>query len=354
MVRQAQRPLVYVGGGAARSGAGAELIELIERFNLPVVSTINGKGVVPEDHPLCAGALPGADPTCAALYSRADLLLALGTSFSQVSTGFWTTRYPEQLIHVDIDGAQIGRNVPASLGIVGDVRTVLEGLNAATKAEAHQAADDDQSQVSAWVREVTGLPGWIKQRVQGSPGSVIACAMRRLLPRDAIVVGDAQSWGGWTIYHFPVFGASQLFYPIHFGTLGYSVPGAIGVKAAFPERQVVAVCGDGGFLFCSNELATAKQHHLNIVMIIVNNSGLGSVKTYQEQRYGPDRICAADLENPDFAAYAKSFGCFGRRVLTLDEFEPALGEALQAMQPAVLEIAFPVPPPPRDYGLDSA
>ena len=351
MLRRAQRPLVYVGDGAARSGAGDDLVEFIERLNLPIVSTINGKGVVPEDHPLSAGPLPVTDPTCTALFEGSDLLLALGTSFSQVSTGFWSTRYPAQLIHVDIDGAQIGRNVPAALGIVGDVRTVVADL---VRMAPTATAGDEQRQSSAWVREVTSLRERIKQRVHGASGAEITRVMRRLLPRDAIVVGDAQSWGGWTIYHFPTFGASQLFYPIHFGTLGYSVPGAIGVKAAFPERPVVAVCGDGGFLFCSNELATAAQHHLDIIVIIVNNSGLGSVKMYQERRYGPDRVCAADLENPDFAAYAKSFGCFGRRVPTPDEFEPALAEALQARRPAVLEITFPVPPPPRDYGLENA
>lgn len=354
MLWESRRPLVYVGGGAARSGVGDELVKLIERFNLPVVSTINGKGVVPEDHPLCAGALPVGDPTCAALFSRADLLLALGTSFSQVSTAFWTIRYPRQLIHVDIDGAQIGRNVPVALGIVGDVRGVLAGLNTVAAELESAEAEPKQPHPSKWVEELTSLPKRMKKAVQGSPGAVIAQDMRRLLPRNSIVVGDAQSWAGWTIYHYPTYGASQLFYPIHFGTLGYSVPGAIGVQAASPDRRVVAVCGDGGFLFCANELATAVQHGLNIIVIVVNNSGLASVKAYQERRYGADRVFAADLENPDFVAYARSFGCFGRRVNKLDDFAPTLRAALDAGCPGLLEITFPVPPPRRDYSLTGA
>jgi thiamine pyrophosphate-dependent acetolactate synthase large subunit-like protein len=349
MLQAAERPLVYVGAGAARSGAGAELVSLIERFNLPVVSTINGKGVVPEDHLLSAGTLPIGDPTCKALFARADLLLALGTSFSQVSTGFWTMRYPARLIHVDIDGAQIGRNVPAALGIVGDVRTVLCDIDkvAAAQGLGHHPAPD-------WVREVTSLPRQMERRVEGSSGAEIAHTLRRLLDRDAVMVGDAQGWAGWTIYHFPTFGGGNFFYPIHFGTLGYSVAGAIGVQAALPERQVVAVCGDGGFLYCSNELATAVQHNLNILVLVVNNSSFASVRAYQERRYGADRAFATDLQNPDLVAYARAFGCFGRRVNAPAEFEPALAAALDARRPAVLEVAFPLPPSPGDYGLGSA
>ena len=168
------------------------------------------------------------------------------------------------------------------------------------------------------------------------------------------MVGDAQEWGGWLIYHFPVCGASQVLWPIHFGTLGYSVPGAVGVQAAFPERPVVAACGDGGFMFYSNELATAVQHQLNIVVILVNNACLESIRYLQERRYGAERVFAVDLVNPDFAAYARSFGCFARKVTDLEDFEPALIEALNAGRPAVVEIAFPVPCAPQDYGLASA
>jgi thiamine pyrophosphate-dependent acetolactate synthase large subunit-like protein len=127
----AQRPLVYVGSGMARAGAGAELVELIERLALPVISTIHGKGVVPDDHPLCAGVMPLADPAWRTYLAKADLLLALGTGFSEASTAFWQLDYPARVIHVDVEGAQIGRNVPATLGVVGDVRAVLVELNAA-------------------------------------------------------------------------------------------------------------------------------------------------------------------------------------------------------------------------------
>ena len=343
-IMEAQRPLVYVGGGTATSGASDELLKVIERFSLPVVSTIHGKGVVPEDHPLCAGVLPIGDAMCKTLFSRADLVLALGTSFSQVSTGSWTTRFPSQLIQVDIDGSQIGGNVPVSLGVVGDVRTVLAQFNATT-------AKMETRRPSGWVEEVMRLPEQLKQTVAGFPGAVLAQMMRNLLPRDAIVVGDAQGWGGWLIYHFPVYGAGQMLWPIHFGTLGYSVPGAVGVQAAFPERRVVATCGDGGFMFCSSELATAAQHQLNIIVILVNNAAFDTIRYLQERRYGVGHTVAVDLTNPDFITYARSFGCFARKVEDLEDFEPALIEAMKAGRPAVVEIAFPVPRPPGDYGL---
>ena len=347
LIMEAQHPLVYVGGGVASSGAGDELLKLIERFSLPVVLTIHGKGVVPEDHPLCAGVLPVGDSTCKAIFSQADLVLALGTGFGQVDTASWTTCFPSQLIHVDIDGSQIGRNVPASLGVVGDVRTVLAQLNTAS-------AEMEPRKPSGWVKEVTSLPERLEPAVAGSPGATFVRTMRNLLPRDAIVVGDAQGWGRWLIHHFPVYGASQMLWPIHFGTLGYSVPGAVGVQAAFPERHVVATCGDGGFMFCSNELATAVQHQLNIIVILVNNASLETIRYLQERRYGAERVFAVDVTNPDFVAYAQSFGCFARKVRALEDFEPALIEALNAGRPAVVEIAFPVPCAPKDYGLASA
>ena len=353
-LRRAQRPLVYVGAGVARSGAGDALVELIQRFNLPVVSTINGKGVVPEDHPLCVGTLPIREPNCSKVFAQADFLLALGTSFSQASTGFWTTSFPAELVHVDIDGSQIGRNVPASLGIVGDVRTVLADLNAiASETQDRPEIDLVQVRTPEWVPALMSLRPRMEKAVEGSPGAVIADVMRRLLPRDTVIIGDAQGWAGWTIYHIPTYGAGAFFYPIHFGTLGYGVPAAIGVQAALPDRCVVAMCGDGGFLYCSNELATAAQHGLNVIVIIVDNSGFESVKMYQEQYFGPDRLFAADLANPDFAAYARSLGCYGRTVPTLEEFEPALIEALHAGRPAVLNITFPVSNTPPDYGLGS-
>ena len=338
LIREAQRPLVYVGGGAAKSGSSDELLKLVERFSLPVFSTIQGKGVLPEDHSLSAGVMQVGNPACQALLSRADLMLALGTSFSEINTQSWSTRFPPRLIHVDIDGSQIARNVPAALGVTGDVRTVLVSLNAA--AEGMESCPP-----SDWVGEVTGLREQIQAAVEGSPGAVLTQTLRRLLPRDAVLVGDAQGWGGWLIHHFPVFGPGQLLWPTHFGTLGYSVPGAIGVQAAFPGRPVVAACGDGGFLFCSNELATAAQHQLNIIVVLVNNAGYQSIGGVQEHRYGAKHAFGVDLVNPEFEAYARSLGCFARRVEDLDEFEPALAAALGSGQPAVVEITFQVPPP---------
>ena len=189
------------------------------------------------------------------------------------------------------------------------------------------------------------------EAVRDAPGMGIVRALRACLPRDAMTVGDAQGWAGWSIYHFPIYGAGQLIYPIHFGTLGYAVPGAIGVQAAFPERRVVALCGDGGFMFCSNELATAAQHGLNVIVVVVNDGCLRQIRTRQERRYGPGRACAADLQNPDFAAYARACRCWGRQVNTLEAFEPALVEALEAGRPALLEVTFPVPWTPHDYGI---
>lgn len=344
LIQGAERPLVYVGGGAAMSDAGDELVRLVQCLGLPVISTVHGKGVVPEDHPLCAGFLPFSDQTCRSMLSRADLMLALGTSFSEVATEGWTIDFPAQLIHVNIDSAQIGKNVPAVVGIAGDVRAVLAQLNA-------PSVDVEPGRPSAWVREVTSISRRLDQVVVGAAGAVLAKVMRDLLPRDAIIVGDAQQWGGWTMYHFPLYGPRQILYTLHFGTLGYGVPGAIGAQAALPDRRVVALCGDGGFMFCSQELAAAAQHGLNPIVVVVNNAGFGTIRYLQESRYGKDRVIAADLQNPDLVAYARSLGCFAQRVDEMGEFQSAFRDALDAGRPAVLEIVCPVPPSPTDYGL---
>jgi len=349
-LRIAQRPIVHVGGGATRSDAGAELQKLVERLGLPVVSTIHGKGVLPEDHPLSSGSWPLGDPTCKAFFARADLMLALGTGFSEVSTAFYTAQYPAELIHVDIDGAQIGRTVPASLGVAGDVRTVLSQINQAL-GSAGQKALQAPPERAAWTAEVVDMPRRIAAVVEGMPGAAISQAMRRQFPRDSILAGDAANWGGWQIYHYPIYGAGQMLYPIHFGTLGYSIGAAIGAQAAFPERRVVATCGDGGFPYGATELASARQAGLNVIIIVVSNGGYKTIRRLQEARYGAARVIDADLFNPDFVALARAFDCFGRRVETVEEFEPALREALASGRPAVLDIAFEIKPAPRDYAL---
>jgi len=347
-LRAARRPLVYVGSGAARADAGAELARFVERTGLPVVSSIHGKGVLPEDHALCGGVLPIGDPTCKALFESADLLLALGAGFSEVSTGFYSTQYPAELIHVNIDGAQIGHSVPASLGIAADVRSVLTQLNQALDAGPIPTAPAD------WVDAVLDLRRRIESSVAHMAGAAISNAMRAAFPRDSILAGDAASWGGWQIYHYPIYGAGQMLYPIHFGTLGYSIPAAIGAQAAFPTRRVVATCGDGGFPYGAPELATARQHNLPVIIVVVRNKGYYTIRRLQEARYGAGRVIDADLLNPDFPALAQAFDCFGRRVETVDAFAPALRAALDSGRPAVLEVAFEVQSSPRDYGLAGA
>lgn len=333
MLRKAQRPVVYAGGGASKPGVCHELLKFVEKLRIPVVTTINGKGVIPEDHPLSGGTLPLDNPVCREVFSRSDLVFALGAGFGEVSTVHWTVPYSSRLIHVNIDGSLIGKNIPVSVGIAGDVRTVLEQLNAVT-AKIHPQQNTD------WADEVVGVSGKLAEPVRECPGFELAQKIRRCLPRNAVLVGDAQSWGTWLVYHYPVYGPEQFIWPINFGTLGYSIPAALGVKASMPDRTVIAVCGDGGFTFYSNELATAVQHGLDIIVVLVNNSGFALIRSLQESMFGKDRVFSSDLRNPDFIAYAKSFGCRARSIRTLDELEPALTEAVGARCPALIELPF--------------
>ena len=337
-VRRARRPLVYVGGGAARSGAANELRAFVERLDLPVVATINGKGVLAEDHRLSAGVAPVKDPRFKALLPTVDLLVSLGAGFGQVSTYSWSVAWPAQVIQVDVDGSQIGKNIPATTGVVGDVKTVLAQLNS-VEVDTHPAAN------TKWVAEVKSLSDQVRRSEEDYPGCDFARIMRDVLPRNTVVVGDAQSWGTWLIHHYPVYAPGQLIWPINFGTLGYSIPGALGVKAACPDCPVVAACGDGGFTFYANEFATAAQHGLNIIVLVVNNSSLSVIRALQTRIYGPQRVFAADLQNPDFEAYARAFGWFAVKINTLSDLAESLREALQVGRPALIEIPFDIKTP---------
>jgi acetolactate synthase-1/2/3 large subunit len=342
----ARRPLIYAGAGAVRSRAGDEIRACAERLAIPVMTTVHAKGVLAEDHPQSGGILPTKDRDLGArILEEADLLLALGTGFSEISTAGWGLPFPSNLIHVDIDGAQIGRNVPTSMGIVADVRAFLAGLN--DMAQRVQARP--RSEWADWSRRITSIPGLLQDAVTGAAGAEISRVMRSMLPRDAVIVGDAARWHGWQMHHLPTYQASSLIIPLHFGTLGYGVPAAIGVKAAAPQRTVVAACGDGGFLFCSQELATAVQHELPLVVVLVNNNCYGTIKMTQERTYGPSRVIAADLKNPDFVAYASALGCFAQRVDSVNEFAGAFASALSCGKPAVLELTFAIDPPPMNY-----
>ena len=333
-LREAKRPLVYAGGGAIWSGATVALTHLAEALGAPVATTCNGKGALPDDHPLALGYVNFTSPPFLDLWLRADVVLAVGTDFDEIATDGWKLPSPQRLIQIDVDAAQVGRNYPAEAGLVGHAATVLEQLVSALDKPG-------SATLSAWADEVTALRHRLRDRAAGHDGLQLVEALSAALGRKGITTGDAACVGIWQLWHQRMYEPRTFLFPLGFGTLGFGLPAALGAQVAHPDRRVICLCGDGGFLFTGQELATAVQHGLNVVTVIVNDHSYGAIRRLQKRYYG-GRIIAADLVNPDFVRLAEAFGAFGTRIETMDELPGALDAAFASGKPALIEVPGPI------------
>jgi acetolactate synthase-1/2/3 large subunit len=341
LLARARFPLIYVGGGVNSAGASAALVSLAERLGAPVLTTFTGKGAIPEDHPLSLGCGPWRRGLIADFLARADLLLVVGARLGPVETREWTLPLPQTLVHVDIDPTVIGRHYLTTVGVIGDARRALEQI-AARLAEpivADLALHPDPSVVM----EIAERQAEERARLQGDPGFGFMAAVRAALARDAIVANDAALVNGWTSQHLPSYTPRSVLFPSGFAALGFALPAALGAKIAFPERQVMAVCGDGGFLFTAHELATAVQYGLAVVVLVFNDGSYGSIARLQRAHFGA--AFAADLVNPDFVRLAEAFGAWAARADTPDDVGAALAAALRANRPALIEAKVRLEPP---------
>jgi len=335
-LRTARRPLLVAGGGVVAAEAGAELVALAERLGAPVVTTVMGRGAIAERHPRWLGVLSNKHASQPAL-EAADVVLAVGCRFTHRSTrGLLLDlafRPDQTLIHLDLDPTVLGKLYTPTLGIVGDARDGLAGLLAALGPGP--AAEWDWSWLAA--RRAARSPRYTAtiDRVLG--------ILRERLAADAIVVSDQTGINYWMEWHFPVLAPRTFLYPVGSATLGYAVPAAIGAQIARPDRQVVAVAGDGGFLSSVNELATAVKYRLPIVFLVFNDDRYGAIKWLQEKIFG--RWGEVDLANPDFPALARAFGAAGERLPGLEALGPALDTALAHPGPTLLELPLAIDPP---------
>jgi thiamine pyrophosphate-dependent acetolactate synthase large subunit-like protein len=332
----ARVPLIYAGGGVNAAGANAALVSLAERLRAPVLTTFTGKGAMPEDHPLSLGCGPWRRGVIADIIARADLLLVVGARLAQVETRDWTLPLPKTLVHVDIDSTVIGRHYPATVGVVGDARRALEQIGAALAGRAAHRAPSPAAEIAQWQAAE-------RARLQKDLGFGFMAALRAALARDAIITNDAALVNGWTAQRFPSYTPRSFLFPSGFAALGFALPAALGAKVAFPERQVVAVCGDGGFLFTAQELATAVQYGVAVVVLVFNDGSYGSIARLQESHFG--EAFAADLVNPDFVRLAEAFGAWAARASTPEALRAALEAALRSHQPALIEVPVRLQPP---------
>jgi acetolactate synthase-1/2/3 large subunit len=324
-----RRPLLMVGGGVITAGAEREVLQLAERLGAPVFNTFMGKCAFPSGHPLAAGT-PWKESTSDAtdmasrmspLFAEANGLLAVGCRFTQVVTGSWALRVPPALAQIDIDPAEFGRHYPVTLGVHADAREALRALLDVLPATPR----------SPWAPPT---PAPEPPRLGGLD---LLGPLRRVLTPDTLIVADVTQLAYAMLVHHPVKQPRTFLHPAAFIAMGYGLPAALGAKAAFPERPVVAVVGDGCFQMTGMELATAVQEKLPVVVVVVNDSTLTLIKLIQQRRYG-GRFLGVDLRNPDFGLLARAFGVRAWQVDSEAAFETALREAVALGEPALVEV----------------
>lgn len=347
----AQRPVILAGGGCIHAGAAAELRRVAELLGAPVITTMMGKGVFPEDHPLCAQHTGANGTTCGnRLASAADVLLAVGTRFAeQTSSSFKDGASfsipPTKVAHIDVDPREIGKNYPVEVGVVCDARTALAALAQALGERAGSLPDRDAYHAEL-ARERAAWDAMVRGRwVEGALSLTKAIAtLRAVMPREGITIASAGHPQIQMFQEYPVYEPRTWLTPGGYSTMGFTVPAAIGAKLAAPDVPVVGVAGDGDFLMSVQELAMIAQLELPIVYLVVNNSGWTSIRDFQRGMFGEDRAFFTDfrgrdgeLISPDIAAVARGFGIDGVKVERFEQLAPALERAIASERPVVVE-----------------
>ena len=328
LVDGARAPMIWVGGGAAE--AGPEILALAEKIGAPVVSYRMGKGVVDSRHPLSLNTVGGFE-----LWDKTDLLIGIGTRMDTAIARWAPAPAGLKTARIDIDPIE-HRRLTVDVPIVADAADGARALAALVKGR-----DDPARRAAVAAAKAAALAAIEKAEPQYSFMKVL----REVLPDDGIVVDEVTQLGYIIWYGYPVHRPRTLISSGFSGTLGYGFPTALGVKIANPDRPVVSVTGDGGFLFGGSDLATAKQFGINLVTVVVNNASYGNVLRDQQRLY-EGRHSGSVLTNPDFQAYARAFGVAAWQVESAEGLRGALKEALASDAPAVIEVVSDIT---KDY-----
>jgi acetolactate synthase-1/2/3 large subunit len=328
----AERPIIVVGGGAL--DAGPEVIKLAEMLEAPVSSYRRGRGVVPSSHRLAVDM-----PVGHRLWKDADAVLAIGTRFF-IQNGGWGIDRNLKVVRLDIDPDEHDRYAKPDVALVGDAAPQLRALIAALAR--HNRPRHSRTQ------ELKGHRAWFAERLSRlEPQMSFLRAIRAALPEDGIFVDEVSQIGFASRVALPIEKPRTFLSPGYQDNLGWGFGTALGAKAAMPDRKVLAIAGDGGFLYQMGELATAARHNLAVVVVVFDNSAFGNVKRIQQERYG-NRLIASDLQNPDFSKLADSFGIASFKASDAKQLEDALHKAFALDAPALVWVPHGDVPSPWD------
>jgi acetolactate synthase I/II/III large subunit len=343
---RAGSPVIIAGNGVHASRSWAPLARVAEAAGIPVATTATGKSAMAEIHPLALGVFGNWGQAAAnEVVSNADVVLVVGSRLSPTDTCF---ENPELLdadrqtfLQIDVEPLQIGRHYPVAAAIVADAREALEALSAEIEARLTPAHREAARRRREHLAELKGLHRYFAEPEQQSsdiplrPERVISELGARLGER-ALVTMDAGANRLYMTHYFQSPGAGTVYQPSSIGGMGYALPAALGAKLAAPDRDCVAVCGDGGFAMTMNALLTAAQYRIPVTTVVLNNGVLGWVKDGQRRR--GNRFIASELGKLDYARMAQSMGCRGARVESLDELAHALDGVRDAPEPLVLDV----------------
>jgi len=336
LVVAARRPMIMTGGGAQH--ASAAVLALAEELSAPVAAFRGGRGVLAEDHELAISSHAAFE-----LWPQTDVLIGIGTRlempymrWSGMMTLIDRPSPPPHLIRIDIDPAEMHRLVPHA-GILADAETGTRALLAAIKSSQRPAAG---ATGDAWRAHISDAKRASRAQIaKVQPQLAYLDVIRELLPRDGFFVAELSQVGFTSYFGFPVLAPRTYVSEGYQGTLGFGFPTALGVKIAHPDRAVISVTGDGGFMFAVQELATAVQERIGLVTLLFNNGSYGNVLRDQRTNFA-NRINGALLDNPNFMMLAEAFGVQAHRVAAPDELRPVLKAALGADAPVLIEIVI--------------
>jgi acetolactate synthase I/II/III large subunit len=357
ILAEAERPLIYAGGGVLSARATTELAALAEALEIPVAHSLMGKGVMHEDHPLLLG-MSGfwGTPICNDRCRTADVLLAVGTRLAEASSSSWDPRFtfaapPTRVIHIDADLAEIGRNLPTEIGVGADARLALGALAEAARGRVHRGRGRLRDEIRAARRAFTEqwASQWSSDQFPLRPERILS-ELKQAIPEDGFIVTDV----GWNkngvAQQYAITVPGTFITPSGLATMGFGPSAVLGVKYAHPDRAAVALIGDGGFGSNPAVIATAMEAGLNVVWLVMDNAAFGTIAGLEQQHYGSTFGCLFECDGKpyrvDFAAVARGYGAHGVMVGSAAELGPALREALACGRPAVVQVPMENAPTP--------
>jgi acetolactate synthase I/II/III large subunit len=343
LIRNATNPVFLIGWGAALSGAGSEIMKLADELNIPMATTLQGKGVVPTDHPLCLGVLGVCGHLIAEKYvfEKSDLLIAIGTSFGEFNTFSWDKRFLKikYRMQIDIDSHEIGKNFSVDVGIVGDAKEVVSAilrLIADSRLESTNVVKPFEF-VADITSKFENLHMMLDNSMPVKPQRLMKI-VQEYTPENTLFLADSGAHWAWAMHYLTITKNGGFYPTLGLGAMGASICSAIGVKLSKPDNPVVCICGDGSFLMTGNEIATAAQYQIPVIWIIFNDAKYNMPAFSSKMLY--NRSIGVDLPQVNFSQLAEAHNVKGYRIEDPNDLPEVLTSAIALKRPVVIDVVI--------------